>query len=123
MEIGSNYALRPTKKKEVVANTGIPSGYLENILIVLRNSGLVDATRGANGGFVLRRSPDMITMLEVVRVLQGPSDLQGGSDLVECVSEKLWQEVNAAQEDVLRRKTLADLIALKGEGGAMGFGI
>ena len=123
IEIGSNFGLRPTKKKEVVANAGLPGGYLENILISLRNAGLVDSTRGANGGFVMRRDPKIITMLEIVGALQGPSEIEGSTELTPCVSEDLWIEVKSAIDDVLQKKMLGDLIGLKQSNGSMGYGI
>ena len=123
LEIGSNYNLRPTKKKEIVASTGISSSYLENILVSLRNSGVIDATRGANGGFVLRRAPELVTMLEGVEALQGSAVAEASADLPACVTEDLWREVKAAQDAVLRSKSLRDLIDLQKGGDSLGYAI
>lgn len=107
----------PTKRKDITAHQGVPGSYLENILISLKNSGLVITVRGPKGGFSLRRPPQQITMLEVVESLQGslaPVDcLDGSQDCHRantCVTRSVWQRMREAQEEVLRSVTIQDLV-------------
>ena len=45
---------------------GVPVPYVRTIMCGLKRSQLVDSRMGANGGYVLARSPEDITMLDVV---------------------------------------------------------
>src|SRR5919202_4862580 len=49
----------------------LPLAYLEHLVQRLRRAGLVESRRGAHGGYTLTRSPDAITMAEVVEALEG----------------------------------------------------
>ena len=49
----------------------IPRKYLEQVLLDLRNAGIVDSKKGQRGGYKLSRSPDEITLGEVVAAVQG----------------------------------------------------
>jgi Rrf2 family protein len=117
IEIGKNYNKIPTKRKDITCNQGIPSSYLENILIGLKSSGLVATIRGPKGGFTLGKKPEEITMLDVVEALNGslaPVDCitqdfcQNSSS---CVTKEVWEKLQKAQEEVLRSYTVADLVA------------
>ncbi len=49
----------------------IPRKYLEQVLLDLRNAGIVDSKKGQRGGYKLSRSPDEITLGQVVAAVQG----------------------------------------------------
>ncbi len=49
----------------------IPANYLAQILAELRNGGLVDSRRGKQGGYLLARPPEEITLHEVISLIQG----------------------------------------------------
>lgn len=50
----------------------IPKKYLEQILLQLKGAGYVKSVRGANGGYKLSKSPDAISLAEIVRLIDGP---------------------------------------------------
>ena len=52
--------------------TNIPASYLAKIMRALVRAGVVASQRGLNGGFVLARRPQEVTLLEVVRVCDEP---------------------------------------------------
>lgn len=117
IEIARNYQQRPTKRKEIAASQNLDDSYLENILIDLKNKNIVTALRGAKGGFILRRAPDEITLLQVIESLQGdlsPTECIGTPDICErsdnCVTRPVWQKMKEAQEDVLKNVTVKDLL-------------
>lgn len=58
----------------------ISQNYLEQLLITLKKSGLVTATRGANGGYTLAKHPSEITVLSIIEALEGPIILDDKSD-------------------------------------------
>src|SRR5579884_3902450 len=63
---------------DIAASQDIPPRFLENILLALRRAGLVQSRRGADGGFRLARSPELITLANVLRAVEGPlANVQG----------------------------------------------
>ncbi len=120
VEIARNYGKGPIKRKDIVENQDIPDSYLENILISLKNKGIVNAIRGPQGGFVLKKHPASITMLDVmlsfedsfspVDCLEEPSGCERVSF---CPTRPVWRKLQEAQEDVLKNVTIQELV----EGG------
>jgi len=117
LEIAHNYGARPTKRREIAANQELNDSYLENILLDLKNKDIILALRGAKGGFVLRRAPEEITLLEIVEALQGclsPSECLTMPSLCNrierCVTRPVWQKVKEAQEGVLKNISIRDLL-------------
>ena len=49
----------------------VPANYLVQILSELRNGGLILSRRGRKGGYALARSPDTITLYDIVAVIDG----------------------------------------------------
>lgn len=58
--------------QELSAQENIPIKFLEQILLALRHAGLLSSKRGVGGGYTLLRAPGEITLLEVLRILDGP---------------------------------------------------
>jgi len=105
----------PVRIRALAEAHGIPSRFLVQILIQLKNAGLVASTRGAAGGYRLARPPEEITLADVVDVVEGPADAAqsnatGQTPTVVAVLD-LWREAAAAQREVLARVTLAELQA------------
>ena len=123
LEIAKNHNNTPTKRNMIAAQQAIPNSYLENILIALKHNNIVMSIRGASGGFMLKRKPDQITLLEVFEALQGSLALL---DCLEdpsicdrsenCVVRPIWVNMQEAQRQVLRETTIQDLLE-KGEEG------
>src|SRR5436190_15345119 len=62
----------PIKGDRIAEAQEVPLRFLENILGELRHAGLVQSRRGTEGGYWLARSPDDITLAEVIRAVEGP---------------------------------------------------
>jgi Rrf2 family protein len=78
----------------------IPKKFLESILLELKHRGLVQSQKGPGGGYQLARSPDRISVGEVIRVLDGPLAL------VSCVSQTAYapcQECVTERDCAVRR--------------------
>jgi len=74
-EIGFESVNRPNSLIQistVAQRTNIPEKFLEQILLALRNGGVLKSKRGVEGGYSLAKSPDDITLGEVIRLLDGP---------------------------------------------------
>jgi Rrf2 family protein len=105
---------RPVRLGDLARGRGIPEPFLEQLFASLRRAGLVTGRRGAGGGFTFARRPDQVTVLDVVRTLDGGGEADGctpgGCDPVEWEGAgALWRAAGAAYGDVLERTTVADL--------------
>ncbi len=99
--------LPPVKIADIAKRQKIPQKFLELILAGLKQSGFVDSRRGAEGGYLLARSPDAITVGEVLRTVENVKSSprpQNNDPFFD-----IWQLVDSAVSDVLDRTTFADL--------------
>ncbi|MCD6532809.1 MAG: Rrf2 family transcriptional regulator [Deltaproteobacteria bacterium] len=117
LEIARHYGELPVKRKDIAYNQAISLSYLENILLMLKKSNIVDSIRGAHGGYVLTRSPDEINLLDVFRVLEGSlvpvsclTDSLSCGRFDDCVTRTVWQELKIANEQVLQKTTIQELL-------------
>jgi len=109
---------RPVKGEQLAAAQGIPHRFLENILSDLRNAGLLQTRRGAEGGYALTRTPSEISVAEVLRAVEGPLAAVQGSRPEGLVYPgaaarlpEVWVALRANLRAVLERVSLADLAA------------
>jgi Rrf2 family cysteine metabolism transcriptional repressor len=115
MELASRFAdPKPVRLAEVADKHGIPSRFLVQILLDLKRAGLVASTRGAAGGYALGRSPDEITLYDVIRVMD-PPEPPARDDKLQPTSFVLgvratWDKMIEAQQAILKQTTLADLV-------------
>jgi Rrf2 family protein len=95
---------------------GIPVNFLENILRDLRRGGIVDSRRGQQGGYTLARPAEEISVVDVIRAVEGPlanvrgqppEDLEYGGSSAKL--RDVWVALRASVRSVLERVTLADL--------------
>ena len=111
------------KISDIAKAQHIPLRFLEVILNQLKRSGLVEAKRGYTGGYALLRTPEEITVGDVIRFEQkeDPSD-----DCIACVSKSncpsrekaggcafmpMWKKVRDSIFDIYDSTTIADLMA------------
>jgi Rrf2 family protein len=106
----------PVKGDAIAQAQEIPPNFLENILVDLRNAGLVQSRRGADGGYWLARPANEVSLAEVIRAVDGPlANVRGvRSESLEYhgSAERLldvWVAVRASLRNVLERVTLADV--------------
>lgn len=107
---------------EVAARHCIPHKFLEQILVDLRNAGILESRRGKHGGYVMLRPPDTITFGEVLRLFDGPLaplpclSRQSYRRCEDCVSEaqcEIRQEFGRAYEAsrrILDARTILDAL-------------
>ena len=106
----------PVPLSAIASDEGISTAFLERIMALLRDAGLVVATRGVSGGYQLSRAAAEISVADVVATLEGPLSLVGclpddqGCDRVKgCASRQVWRRLDAAITDALHGITLSDL--------------
>ncbi|MBI4288876.1 MAG: Rrf2 family transcriptional regulator [Chloroflexi bacterium] len=119
LELARTYGSGPMALADIARAQGMSEGYLEQIIAPLRRAGLVLATRGVKGGYVLASAPSSVTAGQIIRALEGPLDLIecASEDSAEascrrelgCGSRRLWIKLRDSILDVLDSTTLADL--------------
>lgn len=66
-----HYGQGPLSVRELAERNDIPKRFLEQIMLDLKSQGWVESLAGRDGGFVLAKSPDQVTMGQVVRYFDG----------------------------------------------------
>jgi len=102
--------------KDIASRQEISKRYLEHMMTLLRNRGLVIAEKGAAGGYRLARPASDITLVEIFEALEGEiapvecvRDRTVCGRAEDCVVRDLWCDVADAMRGVLEDRTLADL--------------
>ena len=117
VHLAKNHAYGQAGKKTVsvreVSNIErVPFEFLSKTFSVLEKAKLVKAKYGANGGYVLAKSPQKITTMDIVVLLDDIKvvDCQFCPKLKNCLTKNVWGKVNTAVARTLASITLADLI-------------
>lgn len=133
IQLGLQGGDQPASLKAVAEVENLPLAYLERIAALLKRAGLVEATRGAHGGYLLSRPATEITMDAVVLALEGAiapmecffeGDREGRvlcshhSDEHHCATKLLWTRVQGGVIKSLQRTTLAELVEFAGRPAA-----
>ncbi|MEN3186057.1 MAG: Rrf2 family transcriptional regulator [Atribacterota bacterium] len=112
----------PIPLKDVAERQQVSLHYLRQLTLPLEASGLIRSMRGNRGGYVLGRSPDKISLLEVAQVLEGPlyltecvNDASCCSQFPICRTRRVWVELSSAIKKILAQKSLQDLTEERGE--------
>jgi Rrf2 family cysteine metabolism transcriptional repressor len=117
-ELAKTYGQGPVPLGEVAQEQEISLDYLEQVVPDLRNADLLTSTRGARGGYELARSPDRITVGDVLRALDGdilPMQCVGDEHkepctrTEECGARTVWQTIHDQILHTLDNMRLADL--------------
>lgn len=104
---------------ELAESAHMPRPVVANLLKSFREVGLLDSRRGAQGGYVLVRDPDEITLLDVLSAVDGPvqlidcavADLPTQCDYEDvCLSRSPMKSVHERIVDLLRATTLRELM-------------
>jgi len=100
----------PVKIADIARRQRIPQKFLELILAGLKQGGFVESRRGAEGGYLLARPADSITVGEVMRFMEGSKSLKNGSkQRMQGPFSQLWASVDAAVSQVVDKTTFGDL--------------
>ncbi len=106
----------PKQLKKIAAEEGISLLYLRKLTTPLERVGIVQSLRGPGGGFILKRNPREIKLLEVINILSHSKVMgcvKGSSSCkryADCVVKDLLEEVYNKIHSVFRNKTLATVM-------------
>ena len=90
----------PVKIADIARRQQIPQKFLELILAGLKQGGFVESRRGAEGGYLLAKPADSITVGEVIRFMEGGRNGKPKGDLT-VRSPQLWKSVDDAVSRVV----------------------
>jgi Rrf2 family protein len=120
----------PIGAVEIAESQALDTQYTQQILHRLRKGGVIESERGPRGGYRLARSPESITLKDILYAAEGdtfqiicdyapihpaPSD-SAGSNASHCATKEncglhgVWQELRTAIDTLLEQRTLKDLL-------------
>lgn len=111
----------PVSISSISARQDISISYLEQLLAKLRKAGLVKSVRGAQGGYVLTRKAEEISVGEILNALEGDltpvncselgnNDEKSCSGSKYCVTKYVWQRINDSIQDTVNNIWLSELV-------------
>jgi Rrf2 family cysteine metabolism transcriptional repressor len=98
----------PVKIADIARRQQIPQKFLELILASLKQAGFVESRRGAEGGYLLARAADAMTVGEVLRQIESKKQPRTQAVNEDAFSD-MWKAVDAAVSGVVDRTTFAEL--------------
>jgi Rrf2 family protein len=101
----------PLTVDRIAERRHIPEKFLIHILLQLKRAGIVRSVRGAHGGYLLAKTPEEVSLLDIVRAVDGPvmdplpvRD-SGSSDMAPA-----WRDVIVGIEQVLQSMTVRHIL-------------
>lgn len=112
--LAKNYrAKRILSVREMANIEQIPFEFLEKIILQMEKADLVLGKKGAQGGYVLSKNPNKMTVKDIVSVLEGQQktvDCSFCQRSKNCLTKSVWSKVTVELNKTLQGITLADLI-------------
>ncbi len=115
-EIAKRQAAGPVTIAHISEAQAIPRNFLGGILMRLRQEGVVDSSRGKQGGYHLAKPPTHTTVAEVVRAIDGPFRMSAHSDsgLPETSKDRpfnsVWRKAEHSLENVFNGISIKDIM-------------
>ena len=117
IELASRFGSgEPISIRKIAERHGVPPRFLVQILLQLKEAGLVASIRGFAGGYYLVKPPDQVSLGEVMEVLEGSSDANGqttnalpDSPAVKALLQA-WKRVGDVEHELLRGITFSELL-------------
>ena len=122
MVLGRNTEEAPMPILMISQAENIPKKFLEQILLELRNAGILFSIKGAKGGYGLNKPISEIFLTQIIRLIDGPIALQPCVSLNfyrkcdECISEEIcgirdtFIDVRDAMLEIFNKTSIADLL-------------
>lgn len=118
-ELAKRFGQGPAKVADIAEAQAIPPRFLEVILSQLKRAGFVESRRGRDGGYMLSRAPEALTVGEVLQFVEGPTSPVGciGATVKDrcqlygsCVFLPMWRKVQDAIAEVYDGTTFQGLV-------------
>ena len=118
-ELALRNTANPVKVHDIALAQAIPSRFLEIILAELKHGGFVESRRGNDGGYILARPAENLTIGEVIGFLQDSTrrsvqaDWQKPGLAGDYAFSKMWENISGAIADIYNSITFADLVKIE----------
>jgi Rrf2 family protein len=114
-ELAVNHSTgEPVRVRTIAQAHGIPLRFLVQILLQLKGAGLVVSVRGASGGYQLTRSPDKISLADVISVIDRATARSDADSLAPSAAvaaiRNVWRGIQAEEQRMLEQVSLAELV-------------
>ena len=103
----------------IAARQCISENYLERLIAMLKKAGIVNSLRGAQGGYVLARPAEDISVGEVLRALEGDlnpvdcAEIDGSGDFCEgadtCITKFVWKRISDSINQAVNNLMISEL--------------
>ena len=105
----------PLQISEISKKESIPIKFLEQILLTLKNNGILNSKRGANGGYLLAKSKDDISIGMILDIIDGPFDPIGihSSNHLNAGLEKCFGQMIEIVNGHLQQFTIKDILEIE----------
>lgn len=121
LDLAMNDTESVVRIKDIAERQGISDKYLEQIISILNKAGYVRSTRGAQGGYSLKKRPQEYTVGMILKLTEGSlapvSCVEEDAVSCErrecCATIEVWKKLDAAVNDVVESITLADLVEIQ----------
>ena len=118
LDLARHYSAQPETIHDIAKRIDAPVKFLEQVLLELKKGGFIESRRGKIGGYLLSRAPNKITVGEVIRFMDGPTEpiscvrqgYSGCQDLYKCAFRDIWQRVSNATAEIVDNVTFEDLV-------------
>lgn len=119
VELARHYGNGPVALSEISESQGLPLPYLERVVAQLRDAGLLASVRGAHGGYLLTRSPELISVSDIFVAVEGtlltvdclcPDGSRCELEPI-CATRDVFTTVRDCLSATLGQTTLASVIA------------
>ncbi len=121
LDMAKHYDEGPVQIGDIAKRVDVSVKYLEQLIIPLKKAGYVESIRGPKGGHMLTKSPNEISIGEIVGLLEGGINL---SECIEnpdmcdksedCLTRSIWKEATKAMSDKLNSITLRERVRERG---------
>ncbi|OGX08973.1 MAG: hypothetical protein A3K11_00935 [Nitrospirae bacterium RIFCSPLOWO2_12_FULL_63_8] len=119
MDLALHNGTAPVQAKTIAKRQAIPLRFLEQVLHAMKNAGLVESVRGAQGGYTLGKKPADVSLADIVEALDGPlspgtprgsaARRLRGQLKPDALLADVWERVHQAELSVMGTVTLQEL--------------
>jgi len=119
--LASKFNSGPVSISEIAESKKIPLKFLENILLELKNAGILESKKGKGGGYYFVSAPEMTSLAKVIRTVDGPIALLpcvslyfyekcAECDEAHCKMKRVFAEARDATLKVLEKRSIKDIV-------------
>jgi len=110
-DLASQPGGEPVRIADIARRQKIPQKFLEIILVGLKQAGFVESRRGAEGGYLLARAAESLTVGEVLRSIEStPKGQSRSRRKTETPFTEMWRQVDCAVSEIIDKTTFAGLL-------------